>query len=390
MAQSGGEKEETGNALETATSAGSRAQPASDYDPNDTMRGRAAARQTLAARLSDLVGLNQDRDQRTWRGNLFDWFVKRRELGPLIGLLVAIVGFNSQTPYFFSQTSLTAITTLAAPVCVVSIAVSFLLISGEFDLSVGTMYGFTPIVWIILFKYNGIDPAVALAIAILISLGFGLLNGIAVVVFRVPSFIATLGTFFLLEGLDNLLIGGGDLVVTNNVPLMSAMGERLGTTPFYAPILYALVLIAITWFIFTRTTYGNWSAAAGVSGGVVAKSMGVPVARVKLTNFMVTAALAGFAGCLESSYLRSVTQNQGTDLALLAITAIIVGGTSIYGGSGSIIGAAIGALLVSVVEVGLILVGAPGTFYISFIGGMLVVVVIFNARLTRLQRLSRT
>jgi simple sugar transport system permease protein len=377
-------EEATGNAPEPATSPGSGALPATtEAQPPDS------GRRSLGARFGEFVGLNEDRDKRTWQGNLFDWFIKRRELGPLLGLLVAIFGFNALTPYFFSQTSLTAITVLAAPVCIVSIAVSFLLISGEFDLSVGTMYGFTPIVWIILFKYNGFDPAVALAIALSISLAFGLLNGITVVVFRVPSFIATLGTFFLLEGIDNLLIGGGDLVVENNVPLMSAMGQRLGTTPFYAPLIYAVILIVITWFIFTRTTYGNWSAAAGVSGGVVAKSMGVPVGRVKLTNFMVTALLAGFAGCLESSYLRSVTQNQGTDLALLAITAIIVGGTSIYGGSGSIIGAAIGALLVSVVEVGLILVGAPGTFYISFIGAMLVVVVIFNARLTRLQRLSR-
>lgn len=383
MALRGGNEEAPGNALETANEVGSGARPEAASSTG------VSSRRTIASRFSDFVGLNQDRDQRTWRGNVFDWFIKRRELGPLVGLLVAIGAFNALTPYLFSGTSLTAITVLAAPVCIVSIAVSFLLISGEFDLSVGTMYGFAPIVWIILFKYNEFDPAVALATALVISLGFGLLNGLAVVVFRVPSFIATLGTFFLLEGIDNLLIGGGDLVVENNVPLMSAMGSRLGTTPFYAPLIYAIVLIAITWFIFTRTTYGNWSAAAGVSGGVVAKSMGVPVARVKLTNFMVTSLLAGFAGCLESSYLRSVTQNQGTDLALLAITAIIVGGTSIYGGSGSIIGAAIGALLVSVVEVGLILAGAPGTFYISFIGAMLVVVVIFNARLTRLQRLSR-
>jgi simple sugar transport system permease protein len=349
---------------------------------------RGVGRQTIASRLSEFLGLNQDRDQRTWPASVFDWVVKRRELGPLFGLVVAVVVFNNLSPYFFSQTSITAITSLAAPVCIVSIAVSFLLISGEFDLSVGTMYGFTPIVWIILFKYNGYDAGVALAVALVLAGLFGLGNGIAVVVFRVPSFIATLGTFFVLQGLENLLIGGGDLVIPEKIPLVNLMGERLGTTPLYAPIIYTGVLILVAWFIFTRTTYGNWSSASGANAAV-AKAMGVPVGRVKLINFIVTAMLAGFAGCLQSAYLRSVTQNQGTDLALLAITAIVVGGTSIYGGTGSIVGAAIGAFLVSVIEVGLILIGAPGTFYISFIGGLLVVVVIFNARLTTLQRLTR-
>ncbi|MHB8612025.1 MAG: ABC transporter permease [Candidatus Dormibacteraceae bacterium] len=301
---------------------------------------------------------------------------------------MAVVAFNAASPYFFTHQSLIAITSTAAPVSVVAVAVSFLLISGEFDLSVGTMYAFTPIVWIILFQQQGWDPTLALAAALLLACLFGLANGLITVLFRVPSFIVTLGAFFVLEGLNNLLIGGGDFVINGNQPIIGLLGAKLGNTPFYATVLWMLGVVFVGWFVLTRMTYGNWSIAAG-SNPAIARAMGVPVGRVKIANFVVTALLAGFAGCLQSAYLRSVTQGQGQDLALLAITAIVVGGTSIYGGTGSIIGAAIGAFLVSVIEVGLILVGAPGTFYISFIGGVLVVAVILNSRLTRLQRLSR-
>jgi len=118
--------------------------------------------------------------------------------------------------------------------------------------------------------------------------------------------------------------------------------------------------------------------------------MGVPVGPVKVSLFVLTAVLAGFAGCLQTAYLRSVTAAQGQDLALLAITASVVGGTSIYGGSGSVIGAVLGALLLSVLQVGLIVVGAPGTFYVTFIGVFLVVVVIVNSRLTARWRTGRS
>jgi simple sugar transport system permease protein len=344
---------------------------------------------TAAVDEDELADLASEEQNRPFWQPITDWLVRVRELGPAVGLVLAIVVFASLSPHFFDPQSLTAITTIASTVSVVAVAVSLLMISGEFDLSVGTIYAFTPIVWVILFKYNGYDPLVALVIALAIAALFGLLNGVVTVGFNVPSFIATLGTFFALEGLNNLLIGGGDLVITEKSPLLDILGQRLGDSPFYAPLIWTLCIAAVAWFVLSRTTYGNWVMAAGGRRGV-ALSMGVPVGPVKMTNFVMTALLAGFAGCLETSYLRSVTQAQGQDLALLAITAIVVGGTSIYGGTGSIIGAVLGAFLVSTIQVGLILIGAPGTFYVTFIGLLLVVVVIVNSRLAILQRLTRS
>ncbi|MBV9322399.1 MAG: ABC transporter permease [Chloroflexi bacterium] len=315
--------------------------------------------------------------------------LRQAELGPTLGLALAVAVFSLLSPHFFDPQSLTAITTGASEVGIVAVAVSLLMIAGELDLSVGAVYAFIPVLWVILFRYDGLLPIVALAIALAGAALVGLVSGLTTVRFSVPSIIVTLGMFFALEGLNNLLIGGGDLVVSDRDWLLDVFGQRLGSTPFFAALLWLLVITFLGWFLLTRTAYGNWTQAAGGRLGV-ARAMGVPVGPVKVSLFVLTAVLAGFAGCLQTAYLRSVTAAQGQDLALLAITASVVGGTSIYGGSGSVIGAVLGALLLSVLQVGLIVVGAPGTFYVTFIGVFLVVVVIVNSRLTARWRTGRS
>ena len=315
------------------------------------------------------------------------WALRKPELGPTLGLVLTVAVFSILSPHFLDAQSLTAISTGASQVGIVAVAVSMLMIAGELDLSVGAVYAFVPVLWVTLFKYIGAPPVLALGIALASAALIGLTSGIIRVRFGVPSFIATLGMFFALVGLNNLLIGGGDMVLTERNWLFDALGQQLGRTPFFAALAWLLAFTVSGWFLLTRTAFGNWTLAAGGREGI-AQSMGVPVGTVKVSVFVVTAVLAGFAGCLQAAYLRSVTAAQGQDLALLAITAAVVGGTSIYGGSGSVIGAVLGATLVSVIQVGLIVVGAPGTFYVTFIGVLLVVVVIVNERLSAVQRIA--
>lgn len=315
------------------------------------------------------------------------WGLRKPELGPTLGLILTVGVFSILSPHFLDAESLTAISTGASQVGIVAVAVSMLMIAGELDLSVGAVYAFVPVLWVILFKYIGAPPVLALGIALASAALIGLTTGIIRVRFGVPSFIATLGMFFALVGVNNLLIGGGDMVLTERNWLFDVLGQRLGRTPFFAAVAWLLAFTVIGWFLLTRTAFGNWTLAAGGRHGV-AQSMGVPVGNVKISVFGLTAVLAGFAGCLQTAYLRSVTAAQGQDLALLAITAAVVGGTSIYGGSGSVIGAVLGAILVSAIQVGLIVAGAPGTFYVTFIGVLLVVVVVVNARLSALQRIA--
>ena len=111
--------------------------------------------------------------------------------------------------------------------------------------------------------------------------------------------------------------------------------------------------------------------------------MGVPTAKVKRTNFVLSSLFAGLAGCMQFAYLRGVTQGQGQNYELLAITAAVLGGTSLFGGTGTIWGSVIGAFLLATIQIGLVLIGVPGSFYVTFIGVMLVLVVIANVHLGR-------
>jgi simple sugar transport system permease protein len=316
------------------------------------------------------------------RTSLLEALLKVRELAPVLGLLGVVLFFTLQTPNFWSPQTMTAITTVASTIGIVAIGVTMLMICGEFDLSVGQNFAFTPIVWAILFVSNDMNEWLALAIALGCAALVGITNGLVTTVFGIPSFITTLGMFFVLQGLNNLLISGHQLIMFEPSMAMALLGARIGTTPFYMPLVWMFVIAGAFWFVLTRLQYGNWTFATGGKVGP-ARAMGVPTARVKRINFVLSAVFAGLAGCMQFAYLRGVTQAQGQNYELLAITAAVLGGTSLFGGTGTIWGSIIGAFLLSSIQIGLVLIGVPGSFYVTFIGIMLVIVVIANIRLGR-------
>jgi len=305
-----------------------------------------------------------------------------RELAPGLGLLAVVLFFTLQTANFWSPQTMTAITTVASTIAIVAIGVTMLMICGEFDLSVGQNFAFTPIVWAILFVSNGTNEWLALIIALAFAGSVGVVNGLVTTIFGIPSFITTLGMFFVLQGLNNLLISGHQLIMFGPSSAMSVLGARIGSTPFYMPLVWLFVIACTFWFVLTRLRYGNWTLATGGKVGP-AKAMGVPTAQVKRINFVLSALFAGLAGCMQFAYIRGVTQGQGQNYELLAITAAVLGGTSLFGGSGTIWGSVIGAFLLATIQIGLVLIGVPGSFYVTFIGVMLVIVVIANVRIGR-------
>ncbi|MEI7778813.1 MAG: ABC transporter permease [Actinomycetes bacterium] len=314
---------------------------------------------------------------------------RQREFGPSVGLIGVVLIAQLSTGHFFSSQSLTGLTTIADTVAIVAIGVTLLMISGEFDLSVGQVYAFVPIIWSTLFVVHKWDPWLALIVALGAAVLVGLVNGWVVTKFGIPSFIVTLGMYFVIQGTNNLLIGGHQLVAFDfKHPTLTAFGARIGHTPFSAGIIWLMGLTFLGWYALEKTRYGNWNFATG--GGVgPAKAMGVPVARVKKANFVVCSVLAGISGCIQFAYLKGVSQAQGDKYELLAITAAVLGGTSLFGGSGTVVGSVIGAFLLASIEVGLVLMGAPGSFYITFIGVVLVLVVILNVKLGRLTTSGR-
>lgn len=305
-----------------------------------------------------------------------------RELPPGIGLVAVVLFFSLQTGNFWSPQTMTAISTVASTIAIVSVGVTMLMISGEFDLSVGQNFAFTPIVWAILFVSNGLNEWLALLIALVCSACVGVVNGLVTTIFNIPSFIATLGMFFVLEGLNNLLISGHQLIMFDPSIAMATLGGRIGSTPFYMPVIWMFVVGAGFAFTLTYLRYGNWTLATGGKAGP-AKAMGVSTLIVKRRNFVLCAVFAGLSGCMQFAYIKGVTQGQGQNYELLAITSAVLGGTSLFGGSGTIWGSVIGAFLLATIQIGLVLIGVPGSFYVTFIGVMLVIVVIANVRLGR-------
>jgi simple sugar transport system permease protein len=308
--------------------------------------------------------------------------LKIPEFAPGLGLIVVALFFTVQSGNFWSPQTMTAITTVASTIGIVAVGVTMLMISGEFDLSVGQNFAFTPIIWGILFVSTGMNEWLALVIALCFAVSVGAINGLVTTQFGIPSFIATLGMFFVLQGLNNLLISGHQLIMFDPSVSMTLLGAQIGKTPFYMPLAWMFLIAVIFWFVLSRLRYGNWTYATGGKVGP-AKAMGVPTVRVKCINFILCSLLAGLAGCMQFAYLRGVTQAQGQNYELLAITAAVLGGTSLFGGSGTIWGSIIGAFLLSSIQIGLVLIGVPGSFYVTFIGIILVVVVIANVRLGR-------
>ncbi|MCY7419327.1 MAG: ABC transporter permease [Chloroflexi bacterium] len=306
-----------------------------------------------------------------------------REFGPAIGLILVLLVFTAIAGQkMWSTQTMSAISTVASTVAIVAVGVTLLMICGEFDLSVGQNFAFTPIVWTTLFVTNGMNEWLALAIALGCAAIVGVVNGWVTTHFRIPSFITTLGMFFVLQGLNNLLISGRQLIAFEEYPSLDLLGAKLPGTPFYLPLICMFLIATIAWFVLTRTLIGNWTYATGGKVGP-AKAMGVPTDRVKRINFIACSFLAGLAGCMQFAYVRGITQGQGDKYELFAITAAVIGGTSLFGGVGTIWGSIIGAFLLATIQIGLVLSGAPGSFYVTFIGLMLVIVVIANVRLAR-------
>ncbi|WP_412709284.1 ABC transporter permease [Atrimonas thermophila] len=274
--------------------------------------------------------------------------------------------------------SLAGIVTVASELGIVACGVTILMISGEVDLSVGSVFGFSAMIFASLSSV-GFYPFIGFLIALLVACIIGLGNGLITVRFRIPSFITTLGTMMLWRGVLLAWTGGfGARYTGKSVFLNFLNGQFLGE--FRASALWFIFLIAVFSFILTKTPYGNFVYATG-GNREAARLLGIPVDRVKVINFMIVAVLSGLAGCIQFARFASVDPLRGQGMELEAIAATVVGGTLMSGGQGSLIGTLFGVLLIGMVRSGLVMSGAPAYWYQAFIGVILIVAVIINTKL---------
>ena len=321
------------------------------------------------------------------RGHEGSWLSKALgivELPPLMGLIGLVIAFQVFSDgRYLTLPQMGAIASLTAAVAIPGVAVTLLIISGEFDLSIGAMFALAPIVLGTLLAEYQWTPWIAFLVAMVMCGLLGLTNGLLTTRLRIPSFIVTLGALFGIRGLSVIVTGGFNVNYFGEDPLLSVLGGHLWGVP--APIIWAFVLTAAVWFVLEHTSYGNWTRAAG-NPTPGARALGVPVRRVKTINFVVSAALAAFGGIAQFALFRSVSVGSGDGLELTAIVAVVVGGTALFGVRGTAIGTLLGAIILAVLKTGLIVTGVPGAWFTSLVGALLVVSVAVNIGVGNLQR----
>jgi simple sugar transport system permease protein len=333
-------------------------------------------------------------DERIRKVGIVSRLLSRPEIGAIAGLVLvwvffAVVAFDNN---FVSWAVTASILNRAAPLGILAVAVALLMIAGEFDLSIGSILGFSGMA--IMLLVTPVDaggwgwalwPAVALALAL--SLFTGFVNGILVVTTRLPSFIVTLGTLFIFRGLtiavtrlrtNRTQLGNLDDASGYDLARTFFGSEvRLFGSSFRVAILWWLALTIVATWVLLRTRQGNW--IFGTGGAVdAARNIGVPVRRVKIALFVTTAFAAFLVALIQAVQATGSDALRGTGQEFDAIIAAVVGGCLLTGGYGSAVGATMGALVFAMVQQGIVITGVPGDWYQVFVGGVLVLAVIFN------------
>jgi simple sugar transport system permease protein len=282
----------------------------------------------------------------------------------------------------------------------IAVAEVMLMITGEIDLSVSGTFALAPYIMALMSAVWGTPLALGALVGVGLAVLVGVLNGLITVRFRVPSLITTVGTLFLLQGFVVSIYNSQPIVTPVQEPFNAIFGESLfdprgdslfswhGVTAF-SPLLWTvLVIVAIT-VVLHRTTFGLHTIATG-SNLVGAREIGVRTDRIKVYDFMIAGGFAGFAGILNTCQFSSADPAAGGPfLTLQAIAAAVIGGTSLLGGSGTAVGALIGAFVVATLNNGLVMLGAQATVSDIYLGAGILAAMILNVQVDRLRTRRR-
>ena len=310
-------------------------------------------------------------------------FFKRTEATIIIGAVLIFVIFAIvDTRGWFSFFTIRNITRYTAILGLLAIGETLLILVQEIDLSVGSVYGLVAITFLSLEPALGVQ--LSFVAALLLAAAIGLLNALLVLKGGLSSMIVTLGGLFFYRGVIYVTTGGAVLSFAKDTVQLWFVQLFGGNWLFGLEngLGWLLLVVIIFTYILFRTRYGNHLLAIG-GNTLSAASRGVKVQFVKTIAFVLCSVLTGFAGIITVCDLPSTNVTIGTDIELQAIAAAVVGGVLLTGGRGSIIGAALGAFFLTAVRSELITLGAPPTWYMSFVGLVLVVAAVVNISIQR-------
>ncbi|MCG8510420.1 MAG: ABC transporter permease [Rhodospirillales bacterium] len=343
----------------------------------------------------------------------------RPELGSICGTILVFVFFFlvARDSGMFATDGILNWGLVSAQFMIIAVGACLLMISGEFDLSVGSMIGFSGIIIALLSVTWGWPMWLSILVAFALAMSIGCLNGYLVIRTGLPSFIVTLAFLYILRGLtifiaisttNKTIIGGvreaaeGDWLaplfggkIFNGLFVWLAdlglvekfvAGTRAGqpvVDGIPMLIVWAVVLIVFAHFLLTRTQFGNWIFASG-GDSQAARYTGVPVNRVKILMFVFTAFCATVFATCQVMEFGSAAADRGLLKEFEAIISVVIGGALLTGGYGSVIGAALGALIFGVVQQGLFFAGVESSLFRVFLGAILLLAVILNTYIRRM------
>lgn len=315
-------------------------------------------------------------------------FLYQRELTPVVILIGLFIYFALRAGSNFTGTlSLASAAGYAGPIGAIAVGQVLLLVLAEIDLSAGQIFLFCP--WVEYWLHNsGVPLIFAILLALLVVCFVGAINGLITVLLNVPSFVATLAMNFILFGV--VLVGSQDAQATpiplsgESTTLSSIMGGGQ-----WAEIIWVLCATVILSFLLTQTRFGTRLIATG--GNLLgAAEAGVPIRRVKVLAFMISAFFAGLIGIVDAvKYGTLDPGNAGVDYILYAVGACVIGGTALTGGRGTVIGAFIGAILLGVLQDGLTVIGVSTNAFFIWVGIVILFAMALNVQFDRFIARSR-
>lgn len=326
-------------------------------------------------------GGGRGRDARGGTGSLLaNAFLRRREASIFLVTIAVAIYFSLTTQAFNTASNYHTIVQYMAPWAVISCGEVMLLICGEIDLSAGFMFTIAPF-YMVLLHNNGLPLIVALIGALVLCGAAGLINGLIVTKLRMAAFITTLGMGFFMQGVM-LLISNAEPV---DSPSSGWVVQVFGHWS-WSELIWVLVVVAIMQMVLSATRFGVYTLATG-GNRIAASEAGISVDRVKIVNFTASAVLAGLIGIIDGTRVGSYDPTSGGwETMFFAVASAVIGGTALLGGSGTVVGALLGALVLSIVHDGFNLAGINANAFDVVLGVAVLAAMFLNVFLGRFRR----
>jgi simple sugar transport system permease protein len=311
----------------------------------------------------------------------------RPEVGALIGAIAVAVLFLAVAPAFRHLANVGTILYGSSTIGIMAVGVALLMIGGEFDLSAGVAVTTSGLAAAHIAWYFSLNVWAGVFLALVVSLAIGAFNGWLLYQTGLPSFLVTLGTFFVLQGVNlavtRTVTGGvssnslNDMSGFNSAQAVFATNLTIGPVIINITVIYWAVLTILGTWLLLRTKYGNWIFASG-GDSAAARAVGVPVTATKIALFMFVGFCAWLLGMHMLFNYNNVQSGQGVGNEFIYIIAAVIGGCILTGGYGSVVGATVGALIFGMTQLGITYAGWDPDWFKTFLGVMLILATLVN------------